>query len=132
MEIVEIGKGTIKHMKKRENLILSEDKEQELLVQWMEMSKIRFYAIPNGGKRSLTQAIKFKRTGVKAGVPDICIPVPSKRYHGLYIEMKRSDGGTVSINQAEWLHYLQSAGYKVSVCHGFEQGKSIVEKYLQL
>jgi hypothetical protein len=111
------------------NLTPTEDQEQMRLVNWLTNQRIKFYAIPNGGKRSLQEAIKFKRTGVQPGVPDICIPLPSGSYHGLFIELKRSFGGKVSDSQQEWLTFLNQNGYYAKVANGFDQAKEIVEYY---
>lgn len=108
---------------------LSEDNEQALLVHWLRSRGLRFYAIPNGGKRDLIEAVKFKRTGVSAGVPDLCIPIPAGRYHGLYIELKRESGGEVSEKQKDWLAFLRSMGYYAEVAHGFEAARSMVMDY---
>lgn len=113
-------------------VIPSEDQEQIKLATWLTMQGIRFYAIPNGGKRNLFEALKLKRMGVVAGVPDLCIPVPSGGYHGLYIELKREKGGKVSTNQSEWLAFLSGKGYYAQVARGFEEAKEIVTHYLGL
>ncbi|MFI5405448.1 MAG: VRR-NUC domain-containing protein [Nitrososphaerales archaeon] len=93
---------------------------------------IRFYAIPNGGKRNLMEAIKFKRMGTMSGVPDLCIPIPSGSYHGLYLELKRVKGGKVSENQKYWLEFLREKGYQAFVANGFEEAKEIILYYLSL
>ncbi len=112
--------------------IPTEDQEQIKLVTWMTKQGIKFYAIPNGGKRGMAEAIKFKRCGVISGVPDLCIPIPSGSYHGLYIELKRQKGGILSITQREWLSYLREKGYYAEVAHGFEEAKEIITHYLSL
>lgn len=112
--------------------MLSEDQEQTLLATWLAKQGIKFYAIPNGGSRAMFEALKFKRTGVKAGVPDICIPIMSGGHGALYIELKRKKGGRVSEAQQEWLAYLSEAGYYCSVCHGFEAARDVVLYYLSL
>ena len=113
-------------------LIPTEDQEQIALATWLTKQGIRFYAIANGGKRNLREAVKLKRTGLSPGVPDICIPIPSGCYHGLYIELKRERGGRVSNEQVEWLEFLRSKGYWADVAFGFEDAKKIVLYYLQL
>lgn len=128
MFYVEPREGT---MKLRE-VVPSEDHEQGLLVYWLRSRGIRFYAIPNGGKRELIEAVKFKRTGVSAGVPDLCIPIPSGGYHGLYIELKRVVGGTVSEKQQEWLDFLEGQGYYAKVAKGFDEARDMVMAYLAL
>jgi VRR-NUC domain len=113
-------------------IIPTEDEEQTKLAIWLTKQAIRFYAIPNGGRRSLREAIKLKRTGVSPGVPDICVPIPSGGYHGLYIELKRQRGGRVSNEQTRWLQFLRDKGYWADVAFGFEEAKDIVIHYLAL
>lgn len=109
--------------------IASEDQEQIKLVTWLVKQGIKFYAIPNGGKRNLLEALKLKRMGVSAGTPDLCIPIPSGSYHGLYIELKREKGGRVSESQSEWLAFLREKGYYAQVAKGFEEAKEMIEHY---
>ena len=89
------------------------------------------YAIPNGGKRSIKTARMLKATGVKAGVPDMCLPVPRYPYHGLYIELKRRKGGRVSEKQSEWLQDLMKEGYKTCVCYGSDEAICVIDEYLK-
>jgi len=107
-----------------------EDYEQIVAATWLEKNKILFYHIPNGGKRSLTEAIKFKRMGVKSGIPDICIPLARKGHHGLYIELKRVSGGTVSESQRFWMARLSEQGYDVFIAHGAQELINYVKNYL--
>lgn len=111
-------------------VIQTEDQEQEALCSWMTLKKIRFFAIPNGGSRHLAEAVKLKRCGVKRGVPDICIPIPSGSFHGLYIELKRVSGGKASEYQVEWLEFLRSQGYYADIAYGFDEARNIITAYL--
>jgi hypothetical protein len=108
---------------------LEEWREQELLCEWMTLMRIVFYHVPNGGTRPVGEALKFKRIGVKAGVPDLCIPVPRSPYHGAYIELKRVSGGVVSEKQKKWLKFLDGQGYYAIACAGFEEAKKRIEWY---
>lgn len=110
----------------------TEDQEQMKLVTWMTKLGIRFYAIPNGGRRSYLEAVKFKRCGVQPGIPDLCIPIPRDPYHGLYIELKRMSGGKVSEYQREWITFLKGQGYYACVAEGFEAAKAIIKEYFSL
>ena len=113
-------------------LIPTEDQEQTAFCSWLTKTKVKFYAIPNGGSRNFFEAMKLQRTGVKSGVPDICIPVMRGEFGALYIEMKRQKGGKVSETQEEWLLYLSSSGYMAKVANGFDHARKIVESYLSL
>ena len=114
------------------NLVPTEDYEQTLLATWLAKQNIKFYAIPNGGQRNLYEAVKLKRMGLQPGIPDLCVPIPSGSYHGLYIELKRTKGGKISDAQKDWIAILSELGYFVSVAYGFEQAKEVVLHYLSL
>lgn len=107
----------------------SEYEEQKVLVQWLNLKGIVFYHIPNGGYRTIREAAKFKRMGVMPGVPDICIPIPIHPYHGLYLELKRHAGGSLSENQEKWLTKLRGFGYAAHVANGCAHAIQIIEIY---
>lgn len=88
------------------------------------------HAIPNGGKRDIRTAAMLKAEGVKPGVPDIFLPVPRGGKHGLYIELKRRKGGTLTKEQAAWINALMHQGYTCAVCHGWESARDEILRYL--
>lgn len=101
------------------------------VLRWM-------FAIPNGGERNVIVATKLKAQGVRAGVPDICLPVPIGGWHGLYIELKRpadrvknkKRGGT-SEDQDRWIMALYSFGYGCAVCIGWQEARDVIIQYLE-
>ena len=113
----------------------SEAQEQTALFQWAEMQKGKYpelqlmFAIPNGGSRHVLEAVNLKKQGVKAGVPDICLPVARVGFNGLYIELKIK-GGRVKANQKEWIDELNNQKYKAVVCYGFEESKEVILDYI--
>lgn len=115
----------------------TEEQEQITLFNWAAMMEYRYpelrymYHVPNGGYRNKAEAGRFKAQGVKSGVPDVVLPVARGGYHGLYVEMKRTEGGRVSTEQREWLEALTAQGYKAEVAYGWEEAKDVIEKYLQ-
>ena len=115
---------------------VSEDTEQASLFRWFHLTRWQgraladfAFAIPNGGTRHTLEAVKLKRTGTKAGVPDVCVAIPAGGYHGLWIEMK-AIGGRLSEAQQEVISMLRSQGYRVEVCYGFDAARVAVERYL--
>jgi hypothetical protein len=97
-----------------------------------ELSELRLlFAIPNGGARHPAVAGKLKAEGVKAGVPDLLLPVARRRWNGLFIEMK-SAKGRVSPAQKEWIDALDAQGYRCEVCYGAEAAFDAILGYLEV
>lgn len=111
--------------------------EQETLFTWSEMKSVThpelelMFHVPNGGKRTKSEAARLKRQGVKAGVPDIFLPVPRGRYNGLWIELK-SGRNTATSKQKEWIKRLREQGYAAEVCVGWECAVMAIETYLDI
>ena len=102
----------------------SEHLEQVRLVSWFRKTypDTRIFAVPNGGARSGLQGAKLKAEGVSPGIPDLFVPA-----WGLWVEMKRSKGGTLSPDQKDWIAYLDDCGYQCIVGWGFEDAKRQIE-----
>lgn len=114
---------------------MTEAQEQEKLFQWAEYMKGTYpelelmHHIPNGGKRTPREAMKFKRMGVKPGIPDIFLPCARGCYHGLYIELKRPEG-RASEAQGVMLAKLKEQGYYAVICKGFDCARKTIEMYM--
>lgn len=104
--------------------------EQEAVVNYCEYKKIPIFAIPNGGRRNKKEAYWLKRTGVKSGVPDLCIPVARKGYHGLYIEMKYGRNKPTD-EQEKWIALLNDNGYCATVCVGAKEAMNFINWYFE-
>ena len=92
-----------------------EDAEQRAVCKYLDLKRILYCHVPNGGGRSKIEAAIMKGLGVKAGVPDLLIfdrPIPG--IAGCAIEMK-SATGRVSPQQKEWLDALEKRGWLVCV-----------------
>lgn len=109
---------------------------QVTLFNWADMQTNVYpdlacmYAVPNGGHRHKTVAAKLKAEGVKSGVPDICLPVPRGRYHGLYIELKIKPNKP-SANQLKWLAMLEEQGHLCAVAYDLYEAIGILKLYLK-
>lgn len=104
-------------------------------MRWAELNAARWpalrllYAIPNGGRRDAVTGARLKAEGVRAGVPDLCLPYPAGGWHGLYIELK-APGGAATPEQREWLARLRAAGYRAEVCVGWQAAAFVLTEYL--
>lgn len=111
----------------------SERKAQQRLVAWMCEAKILHFAIPNGANVSPHHRQTLVSEGLSAGCPDLCIPLARGSYHGLFIELKREDGGSgLSELQKKWIASLNHQGYYAVECRGYQRAKECVEWYLSL
>ena len=114
----------------------TEDTEQTWLFQWARLQSGKWpelsllYAIPNGGRRPIKTAVNMKRTGTKAGVPDMFLPVARGGFHGMYIEMKRTKGGHVSDEQKSGIKALTEQGYKCVITKGWEDAAEQITAYI--
>ena len=113
------------------SLIPTEHQEQSLVVKYCTLKKIPIFHIPNGSYKSVTARTKSKQEGLKAGVPDLMIPVPNKNHHGLFIEMKRVKNSKVSVHQKQWIELLNKQGYKAIVCYGNKEAIQEIENYIK-
>lgn len=107
-----------------------EDEEQAALVVWLQQRGIRHHHSPNGGLRHKAVAKKLKVQGVSPGFPDLIIfPNPDSDLPLLFIELKRTKGGTVSEDQKAWLEYFDSLTHirvATAVCRGFEEARKFI------
>ena len=129
---VEQAKPKAKPSKTSHGKVRSESVEQIILIARIRQfhPQTIVYAIPNGGKRSPREAAKLKKEGVLPGIPDLCVAEPKGPWHGLYIEMKKTIGGSVSIEQTRIQAALRQRGYKSEVCEGVEAAYSVFLDYM--
>lgn len=84
-----------------------ESLEQTWLFQWVATQENRYpelellHHIPNGGKRDKKTAEKLKAEGVKAGVPDICLPVARKGYNNRIDKLNKA--GNKAVIKEGWI-----------------------------
>ena len=100
----------------------TEHEEQRDFVRWMRQNHptVRIFAIPNGGRRGKVEAARLKLEGVTKGVPDLFIPE-----WGIWIEMKTKTG-RLSMEQKDWLSYLEGCGYHCIVPRGSLEAQAMV------
>jgi len=89
----------------------------------------RLHAIPNGGGRSKAQAGKLKAEGVRPGVPDLHLPIPTPSSVGLYIELKKARA-CPSPDQWDWLTHLHRHGYTARVINHPDDAIRTISNYL--
>lgn len=124
----------------------SEQSEQIAFIRWASYQPFykNIFAIENGGSRSSKlirnknggvrkvsiEGLMLKKKGVKAGVSDLFLALPSNSKNGMFIEMKTIDGGRVSSEQKDFLSLMSKAGYHAVVACGWRDAALKVCDYL--
>lgn len=115
----------------------TEASEQEAVIQICTLMERKhpelklLYHCPNGGSRNRIEAANLKRQGVKAGVPDLHLPVPKGIYAGLFIEMKYGNG-RLQETQKKWLQLVAEHKNFAVTCYGQELALEVIGEYLNL
>ncbi len=116
----------------------TEHGEQAALFCWCAASGLPelkwLFAIPNGFYATPAQKAKMKAEGLRSGVADIMLPVPSisdpmRNYNGLFIEMKTVKG-RVSDEQKGFANFVVGQGYRFAVCYSWMEARDTILKYL--
>lgn len=124
-------------MKRAETPTATESQEQIVVMKWASYMSNRdpryslLFHVPNGGTRGKAEAGRFRAEGVKAGVPDLFLPVAISPWHGCFVEMKRRKGGRVSSEQRQWIDALREQGYYAAVAYGAEDAIAIIKQYME-
>ena len=121
---------------------MSEHTQQKMVVKWFKMQYKEYrdciIAIPNGshlagkGSQRYSQVNKLKAEGMKSGVSDLFIAVPTPDWNGLWLEMK-DEGKTISSVSKEQLAHLNlmsEMAYSAHWAAGFDKAKAIIEDYM--
>ena len=114
---------------------MSEHTEQCALFEWAEAMQNKYpelqlmFAVPNGEYRHKSTAARLKKAGVKAGVPDIILPVARGAYISLAIELKYGKNKP-SEAQAWWIKRLREQGYAVGIFYSWEAARDAIIDYL--
>lgn len=117
--------------------------EQMLLVEYLEDKGLKFTAIPNSTfTKSYMQQMKNKATGLRPGLCDILVLVPTATQGicTIWIELKRkrkilnngklgASPSTTSEQQIEWIQELNKCeSTEARICFGAEESIAYIEE----
>ena len=111
-----------------------EQDAQMAVVAWLRRHhpEVLFTSPAAAGERlSIGKACRVKAMGYTAGTPDLQIYEARNGLHGLFVEMKKAQGGTVSPVQKAFIKGLLARGYHAVVCHGSQEAVDAITKYLE-
>lgn len=111
----------------------TEDQTQIAIVKYLRgvlPAQSVVFHVPNGGKRSKSQAALFKALGVVAGIPDLVVLVPPGR--ALFMEVKRPAGvsqrkGSESVSQLAMRFRLNAIGFDCCTVYSIDDARNALK-----
>ena len=100
---------------------MTEHDLQCAICNYLDIRRVCYWAVPNGGKRSKTESARFKKEGVKSGIPDLTI-VHDGMYYGLEVKKPKTltPKGRLSKNQKNMIERIETAGGDVKVVYSVQ------------
>ncbi len=112
----------------------SEKGLQMACVAWLRVAYPNIYTITSslqGNMNNVGLVMEANQLGYIKGCPDLFLPLPNKKYHGLFIELKNGKRGTnVSDNQKEWIKDMNELGYYAVVIRSIDDYKELINNYV--
>jgi hypothetical protein len=87
------------------------------------------YSVPNGGKRTYTEAKILKAEGVVSGVADLILNIPNSEFTFLALECK-TESGKQTAYQKQWQTDVEKLGAKYVIFRNIPEFIEIVNNYL--
>ena len=114
--------------------VLTEHQEAVAFMGWCNLHPIakNIFATQTGVRTSIRTAVKAKKEGMKAGIPDYFLDEPRGVWHGLRIELKRTKGGVLSTDQKLWRDYYNERNYCWRLCKGADEAIATIKEYLSV
>lgn len=113
--------------------IATEKKEAMKLMQWARLHpliKHLIFKINNEGSHSSIHGYHNKLEGILPGVSDYMLPLARGSWHGLFLELKREKGYTISPAQLDWVKRMRENGYAAGFVFGADHAIRVIERYL--
>lgn len=128
-----------KDIKVPRKILPKEWEEQAAFVRWLDMSPLAkgsYFSIPNEGERTYATVRRLKAQGMKPGVSDLFIFIPTRYHHGLFIEFKQAREYSPSerrkpswIAQEMFQVNVRAAGYAAEFAFGCDHAIQILQRY---
>jgi hypothetical protein len=104
---------------------MTEHDIQKAIVKYLELKKLCYFAVPNGGHRHIAVATKLKAEGVRAGVPDLAL-IHQGRYYGIEIKTVK---GRLSVNQKTMISLINEQGALVGVVRSVLETQELLKEW---
>ena len=77
---------------------------------------------------------KLLKMGYRPGVSDLFLALPTKNFHGVWIELKRIKNGKQtmpSANQVEFLNNMTEKGYRTEIIYTVDSGIALIKAHVE-
>jgi hypothetical protein len=108
--------------------MISEHQLQAQLCSYLKVAanpNCYWFAVPNGGRRSIGVANKLKKEGVRRGTPDLVFLLPEGRTAWLEMKIK---GGSLSPEQRAFRDLARVLGHDWAVAKTFDEACGFLRK----
>ena len=118
----------------KRGISMSEDDIQIAVCRYLDQKGLKYWHTPNETwTSSWATKARNKKKGVKAGIPDLTILIPSQLGTGfitLYMELK-TETGSMSESQKEWQEVFDTVNAcEFRCCHGLEEAIDMIDSFL--
>lgn len=111
----------------------NESKLQAAIIRWFAMAYPRYdkmlFAIENKRRATPIQGARLKQQGIKAGVPDLCLALPTEKFGALYIELKFGKNKQTE-DQKEFERACKEFGNCYQLIYSFDEAIRIITSYI--
>lgn len=118
-----------------------EDRTQMAILDYCKLAYPKLHQtvlkIHNEGQRSRSTNRILPRLGLRAGASDLFFALPTKKYHGLWMEIKR-DGWKLTVSQREhiarqeaFIEQQNQNGYLAKMVIGVDEGIKLINEYMK-
>ena len=101
---------------------------QKSIAQYLDLRRLCWWAVPNGGRRNIITAKKLKAEGVKSGIPDITL-IHKGKYYGIEVKKPKTSTpkGTLSSNQKTRIAQIEDSGGVVGLVYSVSDVMELLE-----
>ena len=101
---------------------------QVAIAQYLDLRRLCWWAVPNGGRRNIGTARKLKAEGVKSGIPDITL-IYKGQFYGIEVKKPKTETpkGILSKVQKDRIAQIEDSGGVVGLAYSVADVEKLLE-----
>ena len=101
---------------------------QVAIAQYLDLRRLCWWAVPNGGRRNIGTARKLKAEGVKSGIPDITL-IYKGQFYGIEVKKPKTETpkGILSKVQKDRIAQIEVSGGVVGLAYSVADVEKLLE-----